>query len=90
MFKKLNSRMNHFKWKKYHLIFRVCLAFIWVLLIGCSSTNWRNQGDSCIHTSEEPPLRRVINYSDHDLCGRKLPPRTPPNPRTRIQTEMEK
>ena len=33
--------------------------------------------------SEKPPLRRVINYTDHDLCNRDLPPRTPPNPQTR-------
>ena len=56
-------------------------------VLGCSGADWKNYGDSCIIISEKPPLRRVINYSDHDLCGRKLSPRTAPNPLTRIKTE---
>jgi len=52
-------------------------------VLGCSGAVWKNHGDSCIHISEKPPLRRVINYSDHELCGRKLSPRTAPNPLTR-------
>ena len=58
-------------------------------VLGCGGTVWTNHKDSCIHISEEPPLRRVINYSDHDLCGRKLPPRTAPSPQTRPQTEKD-
>ena len=60
-----------------------------VSVLGCGGTVWKNHGDSCILISEKPPLRRVINYSDHDLCGRKLSPRTAPNPRTRPQTEKD-
>ncbi len=56
-------------------------------VIGCSGIVWNNHGDSCILISEKPPLRRVINYSDHELCGRKLSPRIAPNPKTRLQTE---
>ena len=56
-------------------------------LLGCSGAVWKNHGDSCILISEKPPLRRVINYSDHELCGRKLSPRTAPNPLTRPTTE---
>ena len=55
--------------------------------LGCSGAVWKNHGDSCILISEKPPLRRVINYSDHELCGRKLSPRTAPNPLTRPQTK---
>ena len=59
-------------------------------LAGCGGRPiWKNHGDSCILISEKPPLRRVINYSDHDLCGRKLSPRTAPNPQTRPQTEKD-
>lgn len=56
-------------------------------VLGCNGAVWKNHGDSCILISEKPPLRRVINYSDHELCGRKLSPRTAPNPLTRPQTE---
>ena len=56
-------------------------------MLGCSGSAWKNHGDSCIHISEKPPLRRVINYSDHELCGRTLPPRTAPNPLTRTLTK---
>ena len=53
-------------------------------LAGCSGTPiWKNYGDSCISISETPPLKRVINYTDHDLCERKLSPRKAPNPQTR-------
>ena len=65
------------------IIFVAGIAFV----LGCGGNVWKNHGDSCIHISEEPPLRRVINYSDHDLCRRKLSPRTAPNPQTRPQTE---
>ena len=53
-------------------------------LAGCSGGPiWKNHGDSCISISENPPLKRVINYTDHDLCERKLSPRKAPNPQTR-------
>ena len=58
-------------------------------VLGCGRTVWKNHGDSCIRISETPPLRRVINYSDHDLCRRKLSPRTAPNPQTRPQTVQD-
>ncbi len=59
--------------------------------VGCgvSKTIWKNHGDSCISISETPPLKRVINYTDHDLCERKLSPRKAPNPQTR-PTEPKK
>ena len=55
-------------------------------LTGCGSIKptWKNHGDSCISISETPPLKRVINYTDHDLCERKLSPRKAPNPQTRL------
>ena len=72
---------------------RIFLKIIFVVgttsVLGCGVTIWKNHGDSCIRTSEEPPLRRVINYSDHDLCGRKLSPHTAPNPQTRPQIEKD-
>ena len=53
-------------------------------LAGCGGGPiWKNHGDSCISISENPPLKRVINYTDHDLCKRKLSPRKAPNPQTR-------
>ena len=54
-------------------------------LAGCGGGRpiWKNHGDSYISISENPPLKRVINYTDHDLCERKLSPRKAPNPQTR-------
>ena len=66
---------------------KVILVAVTTSVLGCSGVAWKNHGDSCILISDKPPLRRVINYSDHDLCGRKLSPRTAPNPLTRIKTE---
>ena len=61
------------------------LAGLFFELNGCGSSKptWKNHGDSCISISENPPLKRVINYTDHDLCERKLSPRKAPNPQTR-------
>ena len=53
------------------------------LFFSCTGNHWQNKGDSCVQISEKPPLRRVINYTDHDLCERKLSPRKAPNPQTR-------
>ena len=64
----------------------VLTAFV---LASCTETVWNNYGDSCIKISENPPLRRVINYSDHDLCGRKLSPRNAPNPQVRSKNEQD-
>ena len=63
----------------------VFLGGLFFGLTGCgiSRPTWKNHGDSCIITSENPPLKRVINYTDHDLCERKLSPRKAPNPQTR-------
>ena len=60
-----------------------------IVFVSCTETVWQNSGDSCIKLSEKPPLRRVINYTDHDLCGRKPSPRIAPNPQTRVQTEKD-
>jgi len=61
------------------------LVALYCILLGCSETTWKDHGDSCILISENPPLKRVINYTDYDLCGRKLSPRMAPNPKTRVQ-----
>tara|TARA_B100000287_G_C19989807_1_gene526047 strand:+ start:176 stop:442 length:267 start_codon:yes stop_codon:yes gene_type:complete len=55
------------------------------ILVACSKKTWKDHGDSCIYISENPPLKRVINYADHDLCDRKLSPRIAPNPNTRVK-----
>ena len=63
----------------------VFLGGLFFGLTGCGNSRptWKNHGDSCILISEDPPLKRVINYTDHDLCERKLSPRKAPNPLTR-------
>ena len=63
----------------------VFLGGLFFGLTGCGISRpiWKNHGDSCISISENPPLKRVINYTDHDLCERKLSPRKAPNPQTR-------
>jgi len=66
------------------LMITVFVAGLIFELAGCGGRPiWKNHGDSCISISENPPLKRVINYSDHDLCERKLSPRKAPNPQTR-------
>jgi hypothetical protein len=71
------------------LIFQtIFLAITVFFFVSCVKNVWKNSGDSCIQLSEKPPLRRVINYTDHDLCGRKLSPRIAPNSQTRTQTEQ--
>ena len=67
------------------LVRTVFLAGLFFELAGCgvSRPTWKNHGDSCISISENPPLKRVINYTDHELCERKLSPRKAPNPETR-------
>lgn len=82
---------NHSLLKKLIPVFRLLLKTVFVAgivseLAGCGVPVWKNYGDSCINISEKPPLQRVINYTDHDLCGRKLSPRKAPNPQTRPQT----
>ena len=72
------------------LVFQaIVLTIIVFAIVSCTKNVWKNSGDSCIQLSEKPPLRRVINYTDHDLCGRKLPPRIAPNPQTRAQTGQD-
>mgnify|MGYP001195125086 FL=1 len=87
------KQTNYFFFLKILAFHRCFLKIIFVVgtasMLGCGGTVWKNHGDSCIRISEKPPLRRVINYSDHDLCGRKLSPRTAPNPQTRPQTEKD-
>ena len=67
------------------LLIKVFLALLFYELNGCVSSKqiWKNHGDSCIKISDTPPLKRVINYTDHFLCERKLSPRKAPNPQTR-------
>ena len=66
------------------LLSTVIVAGLVFELAGCGGGPiWKNHGDSCISISENPPLQRVINYTDHDLCERKLSPRKAPNPQTR-------
>ena len=81
-FEKKNSRRGI-------LVQAIILTSMTFVLVGCSETVWQKSGDSCILLSEKPPLRRVINYTDHALCGRKLPPRIPSNPQTRAQNEND-
>jgi hypothetical protein len=87
------KQSNYFFSQKISTFRRYFLIIIFVVgtacVLGCGGTVWKNRGDSCIRISEKPPLRRVINYSDHDLCGRKLSPRIAPNPQTRPQTEKD-
>ena len=69
----------------------VILAGLVIELSGCGGgrTIWKNYGDSCISISDNPPLQRVINYTDHDLCERELSPRKAPNPKTRSNNMKE-
>jgi len=67
----------------------IFLTITSLVIVSCTETVWQNSGDSCIQLSEKPPLRRVINYTDHDLCGRKPSPRIAPNPQTRVQSEKD-
>ena len=68
------------------LLSTVIVAGLVFELAGCGGRPiWKNHGDSCISISEKPPLKRVINYTDHDLCERKLSPRKAPNPQTRTK-----
>ena len=80
---------NQPKFEKIQTVCKLLLRTIFVAglvfeLAGCGDKSiWTNHGDSCINISETPPLKRVINYTDHDLCERKLSPRKAPNPQTR-------
>ena len=72
------------------VLFQALILTITVFaFVSCAKNVWKNSGDSCIQLSEKAPLRRVINYTDHDLCGRKLSPRTPPNPQIRAHNEQD-
>ena len=87
------KQSNYFFSQKILTFRRYFLKIIFVVgtasVLGCGGTVWKNHVDSCIRISEKPPLRRVINYSDHDLCERKLSPHTAPNPQTRPQIEKD-
>ena len=72
--------------KRFFIYIKKILFFsIVAISFGCAEKTWKDHGDSCIITSENPPLKRVINYTDYDLCDRQLKPRVAPNPKTRIQ-----
>ena len=71
------------KSKNFNIFKQIYFFGFIILFLGCSDKTWKDFGDSCIQTSESPPLKRVINYTDHDLCDRKLSPRVAPNPRIR-------
>lgn len=48
-----------------------CFLMI-VGMAGCASDRlWVEARESCIFESEMPPLRRVINYADPELCDRQ-------------------
>ena len=71
---------------------QILKKYIFIIIIfnfGCSSTLWENMGDSCVFTAKKPPLRRVVNYRDNDLCDRQLPARNAPFPRIRSNKEMD-
>lgn len=48
------------------------------LISGCSgfesettpSRQWSRNKDACVFTSNDPPMRRIVNYVDEDLCSR--------------------
>ena len=47
---------------------------IFLVMFGCSNNNsekWMEAKESCVYESETPPLRRVINYENPDLCSRQ-------------------
>jgi len=81
-----NVKKNIFRkfWFKTILLVSVLFSSL-----SCADKAWKDNGDSCIKTSENPPLSRVINYTDYYLCERKLPPRIAPNPRTRFQKSKD-
>ena len=89
----MQNKKNNSCFKKIipgYISFRVIIMTTMVfVLVSCTKTVWKNSSDSCIRLSEKPPLRRVINYTDYDLCGRKLSPRNAPNPQVRTQNEQD-
>ena len=72
--------------KRFIFYKTIFIIFTFYAVVGCAKKSWVDYGDSCILISDDPPLRRVINYSDHDLCKRKLSPRLAPYPNTRIKS----
>jgi hypothetical protein len=42
-----------------------------------SGEEWRPSNGYCMRESEEGPLRRVINRTDPELCGRRVRHRPP-------------
>jgi len=52
-------------------LFFPCLLFA---ILGCSnnsSEKWMKAKESCVYESKTPPLQRVINYENPDLCKRE-------------------
>ena len=84
-FRKRNFFIFKKNQSKLPFIEKIIIFKIIFILMGCSEKTWQDYGDSCIQISEKPPLKRLINYTDHDLCGRNLPPRIAPNSRTRFK-----
>jgi len=90
----LSDNQSNLNKRLYFSIFMLSTVFLvglYFILAGCSVSKpiWENHGDSCISISKSPPLKRVINYTDHDLCERKLSPRKAPNPKTRTNNIKE-
>lgn len=53
---------------------KLLFPFILLFIFGCSSNNtekWIETKESCVYESKTPPLRRVINYENPDLCKRQ-------------------
>jgi hypothetical protein len=69
--------------KSKFLLFLYALTFV-LMLSACSSSSggssssgsnkeWSKLTSSCVKEHPEPPLRRIINHVDRNLCGRPLP-----------------
>lgn len=63
-----------------HLALRALFP-LWVALLvatgGCSSAEWVAVGQACVRESGDDVTQRVINYSDPELCERKVKVRSP-------------
>ncbi|MBI4082738.1 MAG: hypothetical protein HY423_09020 [Candidatus Lambdaproteobacteria bacterium] len=49
-------------------------ASVLVALAGCAT--WKPVGAACVRESRDPELRRVVNYTDPELCGRTVKERS--------------
>lgn len=70
--RQINQKQSPF-WN--HLVKMTLLSLALWGIVGCNSSapQWTQAEESCIYESENPPLRRVVNYSNPDLCDRHAP-----------------